>query len=338
MGPLDGVDTATILSGTSDWITPEAADRLAEHPLECVDTAFPHVVWSVESPDETVRPREDHPVFYGCFDWHSAIHGHWSLVRQLRLVDDHPRESEVVESVRRRFTTDGVEREVAYLRENPTFEEPYGWAWFLRLAAELQLWEDARADDWRAVLRPLEERIVDLVETEFLTGDRPFRVGTHHNSAFALACVLDYARVVSDGSLEATALETSRRFFLDDRDTPVEYEPFGWDFLSPSLVELDLMRRVLDRDGFAAWTDGFLPDVTTAPHESILHPVRAEPDPDDGIALHLVGLNLSKAWCLAGVASSLSDHPYADRFERAARRHVESSLELAFTEAYAGSH
>ena len=138
---------------------------------------------------------------------------------------------------------------------------------------------------------------------------------------------------MSDGSLE-----TSRRFFLDDRDAPVEYEPFGWDFLSPSLVELDLMRRVLDRDGFAAWTDGFLPDVTTAPYESILRPVRVERDPDDGIALHLVGLNLSKAWCLAGVASSLSDHSYADRFERAAHRHVESGLEPAFTEAYAGSH
>jgi len=338
MESIEEVDPETIVAGTGDWLTPETVDVLADHPLDCVETAFPHVAWSVESPEETLRPEEDHPIFYGCFDWHSAVHGHWSLVRQLRLVGDHPREPEIVESLDARFTDANVEAEVAYLEENRSFEKPYGWAWFLRLAAELALWEGDPADRWREALRPLEAQVVDLVETEFLTGGRPFRVGTHDNSAFALACVLDYARVTSNASLEAATADTSRSFFLEDRDAPVEYEPLGWDFLSPSRSELDLMRRVLGPGAFAEWVDAFLPDVRRAPYDSILRPVQVDADPEEGIALHLVGLNLSKAWCLAGIASSLPDHPYAEAVERAARRHVEDSIEQAFTEEYAGSH
>jgi hypothetical protein len=163
-------------------------------------------------------------------------------------------------------------------------------------------------------------------------------VGTHNNSAFALQCILDYARVTANSALEAATLETARGFYLADTDAPVEYEPLGWDFVSPSLVELDLMRRVLDRDDFRDWADGFLPDITTAPYDSILEPVAVEPDPDEGVALHLVGLNLSKAWCFAGIAPALADHRYASVFEEAAIRHVEASLDQAFTAEYAGSH
>lgn len=338
MNAFESVDPETIVSGRGDWLTPAIADTLAAHPLDCVDTAFPHLVWSVDEPDERIQPTSDHPVFYGCFDWHSAVHSHWSLIRQLRLVEDHPREAEIVESCQRRFTTAKVEREVDYLRENRSFEKPYGWAWGLRLVAELHLWDGGRADDWYGALEPLETQLVELVETEFLTQDRPFRVGTHHNSAFALQCILDYARVAANESLEAATLATSRAFFLDDEDAPVEYEPLGWDFLSPSLTEVDLMRRVLDREAFVDWTDDFLPDVTTEPSASILQPVRVGSDPDEDIALHLVGLNLSKAWCLAGIAESLGDHPFRAGFEEAALRHVDASLEQAFTAEYAGSH
>lgn len=335
---LNGVTSKTILSGEGIWLTPDIAENLADYPLDCIDTAFPHFVRSVDSPEETIRPAQDHPIFYGCFDWHSAVHNHWSLIRQLRLIDDHPREAEIVERLQQQFTTTNVEQEVDYLQANRTFGKPYGWTWFLRLAAELSLWDDARAEDWRDVLQPLETKIVDLVEAEFLPQERPFRVGTHHNSAFALQGVLDYARMTSNESLAAATLDTSMEFFFEDRDAPVEYEPFGWDFLSPTLTELDLMRRVLDGDEFADYVDKFLPDITTAPYHSILHPVEVDSDPDEEVAFHLVGLNLSKAWCLAGIASSLTDHPYVDVFTNGALRHIENSVEQAFMEEYAGSH
>jgi hypothetical protein len=338
MDTFDGVDAETLLTGTSDWLTADVAETLTEQPLECVETEFPHVVYSVESSDPTIQPSEDHPVFYGCFDWHSAVHSHWNLIRQLRLLEDHPNEAEIVDSIDRRFTPDNVAEEVGYLDENPTFEKPYGWAWVLRLAAELSLWDCDRADNWRDVLQPLEDTIVSLVESEFLTQDRPFRVGTHNNSAFALTAVLDYARVVSNDTLEATTLDTSNELFGDDTDAPLEYEPIGWDFLSPSLAEADLMRRVLGRVEFAEWIDAFLPDVTESPYDSILHPVEVDTDTDEDIALHLVGLNLSRAWCLAGIADSLPDHRFVDSFEEGARRHIEYSLDQAFTEKYAGTH
>ena len=336
MTSFAAVETETLLAGRADWMSSEVQTRLARLPLESVDREFPHYVGRVESAEGFTTPAEQHPVFYGCYDWHSAVHSHWSLVRQLRLFDDHPDESAIVSGFQNRLTEETVAREVAYFAEHEAFEKPYGWGWLLRLAAELHLWNDDQADDWRRTLEPLEARIVELVENEFLPQDRPFRVGTHGNSAFALGCVLDYARVVEDGDLETATCETARRFFADDLAYPVEYEPLGWDFVSPALVEADLLRRVLDVDAFEAWLDDFLPDLTASPYDTILEPVEVDTT-GEGVALHLVGLNLSKAWCLAGIASAL-DSPLADTLERSAERHAERGLDLAFTEDYAGAH
>ncbi|QLG27754.1 DUF2891 domain-containing protein [Halorarum halophilum] len=338
MDTLADIETDTVLSGEADRLRADVAETLSRYPLDSIETEFPHFVGFVDSPDGVERPKEQHPVFYGCFDWHSSVHSHWALVRQLRLFDDHPAESEIVGSIDARLTPENVDREVAYLEGNESFEKPYGWAWFLHLASELSLWDDERANEWRSILEPLERAIVSLVETEFLSQERPFRVGTHGNTAFALHCVLDYARTVSDDSLESAVVETALEFFAEDRDYPVAYEPLGWDFLSPSLTEADLMRRVYGREEFATWLDEFLPDVTSSPHDAILEPVRVDADSDEGVALHLVGLNVSKAWCLAGLASALDGHRYAEPFERSAERHAERGLAGAFTDDYAGSH
>lgn len=336
MDLLESVGAETIISGQSDWIETALMEKLSQHPLDCVETEFPHHIRSIDSPDGIERPTEQHPVFYSCYDWHSAVHSHWCLIRLLRLFDEHPAESEIVQSLESRFTTENIEQELKYFDTNETFEKPYGWAWFLRLASELHLWEDDRADDWSAVLKPLEEQIVNLVETEFLPQERPFRVATHHNSAFALQGILDYARVTSNDLLESAALETSRKFFVEDRDYPVEYEPLGWDFLSPAMTEADLMRRVLTPDEFVSWIDQFLPDVTVSPYDTALDPV--EEVPDGGVGLHLVGLDISKAWCMAGIATALDDHRSVQLFERSAKRHAEVGLDRAFTEDYAGAH
>jgi len=341
MNSLTAAEADTLLAGRADWFEDDAVTRLATDPLDCVETEYPHFVRSVDGPDDVTRPSENHPVFFGCFDWHSAVHSHWALVRGLRLFDDHPAESAVVETIDERFTDVGIAGEVAYFEEHETFECPYGWAWLLRLAGELHLWEADRADAWRATLRPLEDRIVDLFETEFCTQDRPYRVGTHANSAFALACGLDYARTVGDDALASTVTETARRFFGDDTDYPVEYEPLHLDFLSPALTEADLMRRVLNREAFVDWLDGFLPAPDELHAETVLSPVELGEDPGGG-ELHFAGLNLSRAWCLAGLADVLADHPvdhrYADPFERGARRHAEAGLSQAFPDDYAGSH
>lgn len=336
MSRWDDVDAAALLAGRGDWLDDEQIAALARHPLDCIDTEYPHHAPTVEDPEAVERPAERHPVFYGCFDWHSAVHTHWCLVRQLRLFDDHPAAADIEAKVSAGLTPEAVDREVAYLEANETFERPYGWAWFLRLAAELALWSDDRAAAWREILCPLEEQVLDLVETRFLTQERPFRVGTHGNSAFALAGVLDYARVVGNDGLTLAVEQQARACYLDDEDYPAAYEPYGWDFLSPGLVEADLLRRVLDRERFATWLDGFLPAVTTPPDDAVLQPVTV--DADDGVALHLVGLNLSRAWCLAGVASALDDHRYVDAFESSAVRHAEQGLADAFTGDYAGAH
>ena len=336
MSLLDPVSVDRALSGRADWFTNDTWERLAEHPLDGLEAEYPHHGGPVEGPEDGVRPAEDHPVFYGCYDWHSAVHSHWSLIRQLRLADDHPVESAVVESIDGRLTAENVAGELAYFEDNPGFEKPYGWAWLLRLAAELRLWDDPRADRWGDALAPLETHIADAVAEQFLPDDRPFRVGTHHNSAFSLSAVLDYARVVGDDDLAASAAATAREFYTEDEGAPVAYEPLGWDFLSPTLAEANLMRRVLDAEALTDWAGAFLPGLEELRASGLLDPVEVAPD-EDGIALHLVGLNVSKAWSLAALSEVL-DGERATPFGESAESHLTAGVEMAFTDEYAGSH
>jgi hypothetical protein len=344
MDSLADAETGQLLCGRSDWIEPDQLAALSDHPLACIDTEFPHFVGSAESPDDVERPAESHPVFYGCFDWHSAVHSHWALVRLLRLVPDHSDGTAIAETLDDRLTPEGVADEVAYLDENPGFEEPYGWSWLLRLAAELRLWCDPRADAWRETLRPLEDRVRRGVSESFLGIDRPHRVGTHGNTAFALTGVLDYARVVDDAELARDTAAAARRLYADDTAAVVGAEPVGWDFVSPALTEADLMRRVFDPDRFAAWLDRFLPDLSGPPHDALLTPVPVEADEGDGAAMHLIGLNVSRAWCLAGLADALADRDGAtaarlrEPLDEAARRHAEAGAADVLTDDYAGSH
>lgn len=342
MTTLEDVAPETLLAGRLDWAGQGVASRLAEHPLDAIETEYPHYVREVESPEGPDRPREQHPVFYGCYDWHSAVHSHWALVRQLRRFDDHPDRDEIVDSIDSRVTPENVAREVAYLAENPAFEKPYGWAWFLHLAAELHLWDDPMADSWRDTLSPLEDTICDLVESEFLTIPHPFRVGTHGNSAFALHCILDYARTADRPDLADAATAQAREWYVDDTDYPVEYEPLGWDFLSPALTEADLLRRILPPDEYVAWLEGFLPALPTSDGETPFDPTVVDHDPDEGVALHLVGMNLSRSWGLAGIADALEhadpQHPAIDPLRASARDHAEQGVAQAFTEDYAGTH
>ncbi|MFW5904308.1 MAG: DUF2891 domain-containing protein, partial [Candidatus Saliniplasma sp.] len=280
-------------------------------------------------------PKEQHPIFYGCFDWHSAVHSHWSLVRQLRLLDDHPVENEMIERLDKQFTMEKAEKEKLYFDENRDFEKPYGWAWFMRLMVELELWDDELADRWKSGLKPLENKLLDLIQNRFLEQQYPLRVGTHGNSAFALQAFWDHAEVMDNEELKIDVKEKSIEFFINDTSAPIDYEPVGWDFLSPSLVEADLMHRVLDREEFVKWFDRFLPELPS--DHPILKPSKVELD--ELMKFHLVGLNLSKAWYLSSIGRTLPDeHRYKDMFLKSAKSHAVQGLEQTFSRDYRGSH
>lgn len=204
--------------------------------------------------------------------------------------------------------------------------------------AELSLWESTLGDTWQERLEPLESTVRSLAETEFLTRDRPIRVGTHGNSAFALTAISDYAQTIDDQSLAAAAAETARRFYREDTAYPVEYEPLGWDFVSPALTEADLMRRVLAHQEFVEWIEQFFPELTQSPFRTILEPLDLESSLDDGVATHLIGLNISKAWCLVALSEVLEQHRYGDLLAQSAKRHVNAGREPALTDDYAGSY
>jgi len=336
MHPLEAADLSTICSGRADWIGPGLARRLAHHPLASIDTEFPHHSGPLESTEPPTRPRENHPVFFGCYDWHSAVHSHWALVRQLRLLSDHPDREAIIESIDGRLTHENVEQERAYLEANPTFERPYGWGWLLLLAGELHLWEDPVADRWADALEPLEAWIRTEIRETWLPLERPLRIGTHYNSAFSLHRILEYARTTNRPALESAVRSTALACFEADEDYPFAYEPFGWDFHSPGLTEAHLLSNLLEPAAFTSWFDGFLPGSLP---ETVATPVRVDEETADGLALHFVGMNLARAWCLAGVTDTLeADHRLARPLTEATRAHARVGLEQAFTDDYAGAH
>jgi len=322
-------------------LTPGLAERLAGLALHCIGTEYPNKPGHVlAGPEDVLSPRQLHPSFYGCFDWHSAVHGHWALARQLRVVEGLAVAGDIREALSAHLSADSIAAELAYLRQphHRTFERPYGWAWLLRLAAELHAWDDPDARRWREDLRPLEEEIVRKLTAYLPLQNYPVRVGTHTNTAFALAHALDYARTVGDEELAALLERRSRDYFLQDTGCPAAYEPSGTDFLSPCLEEADLMRRVLPADEFESWLSAFLPDPAGPGMASLREPAVVL-DLSDPYLVHLVGLNLSRAWCYTGIAADLpASSPARPVFQAAGATHAEAGLGQIFTDEYGGEH
>ena len=212
------------------------------------------------------RPKALHPAFFGCYDWHSSVHGHWMLVRLLRLFPDLPKRSEIRAILGAHFTAENLKAESDYFsrKESKSFERPYGWAWLLKLAEELHGWDDPDAKVWANNFQPLADVIVARYLEFFPKQTYPIRTGVHPNTAFGLAFAHDYARAVEDKRLLALVEERARSYFGADVDVPAGWEPGGADFFSPSLTEADLMRRMLPAAEFRAWFDRFLPGASMA--------------------------------------------------------------------------
>jgi hypothetical protein len=319
----------------------EVEDRFANLALSCVHQEYPNKISHVLQGDEDARPpRELYPAFYGCFDWHSSVHGHWLLTRILASDPETPMRPAIETALGRSFTEGNIAAETAYyLQEGrASFERPYGLAWFLQLVAELEESEDALQAEWRETLRPLEEAIVAQIESWLPNLVYPIRLGTHAQTAFAFGLMIDYARTVENESLEDLLVEKVRRFYEADVNCPLAYEPSGEDFLSPCLMEADLMRRIMTPEAFSAWLGGFLPQIPEDGGGDWLD-VAVVLDASDGKLVHLDGLNLSRAWALEGIAEGLPQgDPRRAALLASAERHAESGIASVSAEHYSGSH
>ncbi|MBT8039786.1 MAG: DUF2891 domain-containing protein [Gammaproteobacteria bacterium] len=318
--------------------------RFARLALDCVHREYPNKIAHVMSgPEDAATPSQLHPVFYGCFDWHSSVHGHWLLVRLLRTAGDTlPTElaDEIVTALDRSFTDDGVAGEVAYFKKEgrKAFERPYGAAWLLQLTAELREWDDPRAERWQQTLLPLETAVVDQIKAWLPNLAYPIRLGTHNQSMFAFGLILDWAGAAQDAAMTQMVTRKALEFHLADRGCPMDYEPSGEDFLSPCLMEADLMRRVLGKADFATWLDGFLPDIPRDGRADWLTPGIVI-DPTDGKLVHLDGVNLSRAWALENIAATLpAEDNRRAALEAAARVHRDAGIANVSAEHYEGSH
>ncbi|GAA0465999.1 DUF2891 domain-containing protein [Parasphingorhabdus litoris] len=315
--------------------------------LDCVNKQYPnkisHVMNSASDVQEPVRLT---PVFYGCYDWHSAVHGHWLLTRLWGNGSVPEMEEEIASALSINFTVEKIAGEVAYFNGEgrASFERPYGLAWFLQLTAELSEiasrgnTKAEQAQIWLDRLKPLEAAIKDRITSWVPKLAYPIRLGTHNQSAFAFGLFLDWARITGDDQMVKLIADKSMEFHVYDNSCPLAYEPSGEDFLSPCLMEADLMRRILTKREFAEWLTAFLPDIPTDGSADWLE-VGIVRDPTDGKLVHLDGLNLSRAWALEGIATAL---PEGDSRKAAllasAKLHGDAGEQSVRTPHYAGSH
>lgn len=319
----------------------QQAAALANLALAGLDREFPNKPSNViGSAASVVTPKEMFPAFYGCFDWHSSVHGHWLLVRVLRQFPELSQANEIRSRLAAHFTAENLSKEAAFFADdlNKSYERMYGWAWLLRLAVELQAWDDPEAKQWRANLRPLEEVIVKRIKAYLPLLSYPIRTGEHPDTGFALGQILDYARATENRELEELVVRRAKEYFLGDRDYPTRYEPSGQDFFSSGWNEADLMRRILEPAEFAEWFDRFMPGLARGEASPLLQPVEVT-DVTDGKLVHLAGLNLSRAWCQNGIAGSLpKDDPRRELLQKVAADHTTAGLKTVFSGHYEGEH
>lgn len=313
----------------------EQANRLAKLPLQCIGTEYPNKLGqTIGSKADLKSPRELHPAFYGCFDWHSAVHGHWSLVSLLKQFPNLDHREAIEQKLLQNISKTNIQKEVAYFygEHNKSFERTYGWAWLLKLAEELHTWDSDVAQQLEQNLQPLTNLIVDKY-LEFLPKlNYPIRVGEHSNTAFGLSFAYDYAQAVNHEALLALIRKRAREFYEGDQDCPLSWEPSGFDFLSPCLEEAALMKRVLDKAAFKSWFEDFLPELTNANFDWSVGEVS---DRTDGKLVHLDGVNFSRAWSLNFIAQDL---PQYQHLQNVAHKHINYSLPNIIDDSYEGGH
>jgi hypothetical protein len=326
-----------IKSGNKFQLTNQGASFLASLPLKCLEKEFPYKTGITFSDSTLVtEPKNYHPAFFGCYDWHSSVHGHWMLVKLLKDFPSIPEAEHIRQILSAHLTAENIEKELQIFRsDNLNFERTYGWAWFLYLQKELLSWNDPWAQGLSRNLKPLADYF-SAAWKKFLTNlVYPIRVGEHTNLAFGLSLSWDYAVSANDTVLTRSIKEAALRFYGKDRSCPVSWEPGGSDFLSPCLEEAELMSRIMNGDAFTKWLKAFMPQLFTAP--STLFKLALVKDRTDGKLVHLDGLNFSRSWCLYEIAKHLPESN-AKPIRTVAFQHLSAALPNIASGRYAGEH
>lgn len=316
-------------------LTLNEADKLVALPLHCVETPYPYKTGIVlGSAEDLQEPSEHHPIFYGCFDWHSAAHGYWSLVTLLRQFPDMANAEQARDVLKRNITQENGLREAAFFSKeiNKTFERTYGWAWLLKLSDELNAWEDPLGQELAANLQPLTDVIIDRYLKFLPQLLYPVRVGEHTNTAFGLSFAYDYAVNHELSELQMLIEQRAKHYFIADKNCPISWEPSGYDFISPCLEEIGLMQRVLSKQEFLTWLNAFMPQLADKNYSLEVGKVS---DRSDGKLVHLDGLNFSRAWNLYALAN---EFPQYAHLSAVADAHMAYSYPNLIGDSYEGGH
>lgn len=339
--PQEETDTITEFLDPRDEDVPTIefglveANKLAQLPMDCIGVEYPNKLNQVLANEgDIASPKDLHPAFYGCFDWHSSVHGHWALVSLLKQFPKLDKAAEIKELLQTSITEENIQKEVVYFQQehNDTWERPYGWAWVLQLATELHTWEDPMARELEVNLQPLTNKMVALYFDFLPKLNYPIRAGEHTNTAFSLVLAHDYARATENDEFLKLIEKRARDFYLHDDNCPLDWEPSGFDFLSPCLSEVDIMRRVLPKNAFQMWMEDFMPQLKNKAFN--LEPGEVS-DRRDGKLVHLDGLNFSRSWVFYGLARQYEEYKH---LEELADRHVSHSFENLVGDTYEGGH
>ncbi len=316
----------------------KTANQFVDLPLKCIQKEYPNKLdHTLNNNSEVLSPKTLHPVFYGCFDWHSAVHGHWLLVALLKRYPQLNKAKEIRKILSEQMTIEKFKKEINYLEaENrKSFERTYGWAWLFKLTSELKDWNDSDAHVWLSNLKALTDEFVKKLKLFLPKQNYPIRTGVHPNTAFTLILALEFAKAFQDLELEKLITERAKTYYLTDQKYPMKLEPSGEDFLSPALLEAVLMSEILSRNEFQKWAEQFFSGYKPIEINAILNPVTVL-DRTDPKLVHLDGLNFSRAWCFRKLALRIPQK--TKLFEEAAQKHFKQSLPFLSSGQYEGEH
>jgi hypothetical protein len=316
-------------------LTIEQAEHLIALPLKCAQQEYPNKLGQVlNSNEELQSPQALHPAFYGCFDWHSSVHGHWLMVRLVKEFPDLKQAATARSILSKQLSAENIQQEMAFFttKYNESFERTYGWAWILQLQIELDSWNDDLGKECANNLRPLSQLIVEKYKAFLPKLVYPIRSGEHINTAFGLTFAFDYGKQIKDTSLTNLITKRAIDFYGKDQKYPINYEPSGYDFLSGAFEEIDIMRRVLEPVAFKKWLKGFMPQIYKS--SFYIEPGQVK-DRTDGKLVHLDGLNFSRAWCMFALANQ---DPQLSHLTTLAEKHIQTSLPKIVDGDYMGEH